>query len=69
MLARVGYLLEPAERTRIERDIAELRRLARETQDLDALHQALDAFGKSTLHLAELGIREALVDQNRNGAT
>jgi molecular chaperone DnaK (HSP70) len=60
MLAKVGHLLEPAERERIGRDMAALRQLAQETQDLDALHQALDAFGKSTLHLAELGIREAL---------
>jgi molecular chaperone DnaK len=60
MLAKVGHLLEPAERARIQRDIAALRKSARETQDLDALHEALDAFGRSTLHLAELGIREAL---------
>ncbi len=63
MLAKVGHLLEPAERERIERDMAALRKLAQETQDLDTLHQALDAFGKNTLHLAELGIREALKER------
>lgn len=63
MLAKVGHLLDPAERERIERDMAELRKLAQQTDDLDALHQALDAFGKSTLRLAELGIREALREQ------
>jgi len=60
MLARVGYRLDPAERQRIEDDLAALRRLARDAPDLDELHRALDAFGKSTLHLAEIGIREAL---------
>ncbi len=60
MLAKVGHLLEKSERERIEADIAALRELARSTDDLDALHQALDSFGKSTVHLAELGIREAL---------
>jgi len=62
MLAKVGRLLKPAERERIERDIAALRELAESTHDLDELHRALDAFGKSTLQLAELGIREALKD-------
>jgi molecular chaperone DnaK len=62
MLARVGDRLERAERARIERDIASLRKLAAETQDLDELHRALDAFGKSTLRLAEIGISAALKD-------
>jgi molecular chaperone DnaK (HSP70) len=60
MLAKAGHLLAASERERIESEIAALRRLAKQTQDLDALHQALDAFGKSTLRLAEIGIREAL---------
>ncbi len=64
MLAKVGHLLEPAERERIERDIAALRKLAQETEDLDELHRALTAFGHGTLHLAELGIREALVQRD-----
>jgi molecular chaperone DnaK (HSP70) len=62
MLAKVGDQLKRAQRERIERDIAALRKLAAETQDLDELHRALDAFGKSTLHLAELGISAALKD-------
>ena len=60
MLAKVGHLLEPAERERIERDIVALRKYAQETSDLDELYRALTAFGHGTLHLAELGIREAL---------
>ncbi|RMF83838.1 MAG: molecular chaperone DnaK, partial [Planctomycetota bacterium] len=60
MLERVGDRLSDEERRRIERDIAALRELARTTDDLDELHRALDAFGKSTLHLAEIGITEAL---------
>ncbi len=60
MLARVGHLLEPSERERIERDMAALRELARRTQDLDELHRALQEFGRGTLRLAEIGIREAL---------
>ncbi len=60
MLAKVGDRLDPRERARIERDIAALRRMAESGGDLDALHAALDSFGKSTLALAELGIVEAL---------
>ncbi|HUU98539.1 MAG TPA: Hsp70 family protein [Phycisphaerae bacterium] len=66
MLAKVGERLEPAERERIERDIAALRKLAAETQDLDELHHALDAFGKSTLHLAEIGISAALAGKDED---
>ncbi len=60
MLQRHGHLLDAGERQRIERDIATLRELARTERDLDALHRALDAFGRSTLRLAELGITEAI---------
>ena len=60
MLAKVGHLLEPAERAHIEHEIAAVRKLAQETQDLDELHRALTAFGHGTLRLAEVGIREAL---------
>lgn len=63
MLAKVGDRLDAEERARIGREMAALRRLAQETDDLDALQQALTAFGHSTLHLAELGIRAALVDE------
>jgi molecular chaperone DnaK (HSP70) len=62
MLAKVGHLLQPAERERIERDIAELRQFAQQTDDLDELYRRLTAFGRSTLHLAEIGIRQALVE-------
>jgi hypothetical protein len=67
MLARVGGQLDGAERARIEKEIAELRQFAGQTQDLDELHRALTAFGHSTLRLAELGIRSALVDRSPSG--
>ncbi len=63
MLAKVGHLLEEPERRRIEEGIAGLRRLAAEARDLDELHGALDAFGRSTVRLAEIGVREALRGQ------
>ncbi len=73
MLAKVGDRLPPAERERILADIAALRRMAAEATDLDALHQALTAFGHRTLRLAELGISVALredtgADRPANGA-
>jgi molecular chaperone DnaK len=68
MLARVGSQLKPAERERIEQEIANLRQFARQTLDLDELHRALTAFGHNTLRLAEIGIREALVDRG-SGST
>ncbi len=60
MLAKVGHLLDDADRARIGHDIAALRQFAQETTDLDELYRRLTAFGHSTLRLAELGIREAL---------
>jgi molecular chaperone DnaK (HSP70) len=61
MLRLHGARLDPVERDGIEREIAALRKLATDGNcDLDELHRALDAFGKRTLHLAEIGIREAL---------
>ena len=60
MLEKVGHLMEPGQRERIENASAELRKLAETTDDLDRLHNALSEFGRSTLPLAELGIREAL---------
>ena len=62
MLEKAGGRLDAGERERIEADIAALRELARESDNLDALHQALDAFGRSTLRLAEIGITQALKD-------
>ncbi len=60
MLARVGHLLPPDERRRIERDMAALQNMAENASDLDELHGALGEFGRGTLRLAELGIAEAL---------
>ena len=58
----MGAQLEAGERERIEQDIAALRQIARKTGDLDELHRRLTAFGHRTLRLAELGIRDALVE-------
>ncbi len=66
MLTKVGDQLEPEERQRIKREVASLRKLAQETEDLDALHQALTQFGHRTRRLAELGIRAALVETNED---
>jgi len=60
MLARVGARLEAEEAERIRGEIASLRELARTTEDLDALHQALAEFGRGTRRLAEIGITAAL---------
>lgn len=65
MLAQVGSELSTEERARIEQDLAALRKLAEQGVDLDALHAALVAFGRSTLRLAELGIRAALIEHDR----
>jgi molecular chaperone DnaK (HSP70) len=69
MLERVGAQLEPAERARIEQEMTALRELAGKTEDLDELHEALTAFGHSTLRLAELGIRTALVQGGNEDRT
>jgi hypothetical protein len=53
-------LLDRCERERIEEQIRELRRLAKAETDLDALHRAQDEFARSTLHLAEIGVTQAL---------
>ncbi len=60
MLALHGSQLETPERLRIVREIAALRAEAPNMEDLDALHARLSEFGRSTLRLAEIGIREAL---------
>jgi molecular chaperone DnaK (HSP70) len=66
MLAQVGDALEPDTRAQIEQDMHKLRKIAKETDDLDALHRALDEFGKNTLPLAELGISKALSSAEDN---
>lgn len=66
MLARVGDQLTPDERRRIEEGITSLRTLGERTDDLDELYRALTDFGHSTVRLAELGIRAALVDDDRS---
>ncbi len=63
-LARVGEKLPTDERRRLEQEIAMLRRRAQAMTDLDDLHRALDAFGKSTVRLAEVGILQSLQEQS-----
>lgn len=60
MLANLRSELDENEVTRYETAIRDLRERAKSTTDLDALHRALDEFGKSTLPLAQRGIRAAL---------
>jgi len=59
-LARFGHLLPAGERSRLTEMMAGLRRQAAETSDANALHQALDRFGKSTETLANLAMTEVL---------
>jgi molecular chaperone DnaK (HSP70) len=63
MLSRLGDEISPAEREKYERAIADLRRLAEEATDLDALHAALQEFGRSTVPLAEKGISMMMTSQ------
>ncbi len=65
MLAQVGNQLDPADRAKIEQELIDLRSFAQQTHDLDELQRRLTAFGHSTLRLAELGIRAALVNQDQ----
>ena len=60
MLARFEMLLEDSERDRIRASIRGLRQMAAAADDLDELQRALSEFGRGTLALAELGIRESL---------
>ena len=59
-LAKVGDLLEPDERRRIEDSIRQLRRLADESDDAERIFQDLDRFGKMTVRLAEVAITAGL---------
>ncbi|HSW46810.1 MAG TPA: Hsp70 family protein [Phycisphaerae bacterium] len=63
MLARVGDGLSSAERATIERAIVDLRRLAETTEDADRLWEALKAFDRGTVRLAELAITRTLMEQ------
>lgn len=66
MLGKVGDRLAADERERIEREMAQLKEFAQQTDDLDALYERLTAFGHSTLRLAELGIQAALASDRRS---
>lgn len=62
MLAAYGSALPPEERTVLVEGIRVLRDLAAKTDDAEKLHRALDAFGKQTLGLANIALRESLRD-------
>jgi molecular chaperone DnaK (HSP70) len=62
MLAQVGDQLEPSQRDDYETAIQELRQLAQNTDDADRLYEALNAFDRSTVPLAELAISTTLRD-------
>ena len=65
-LAKVGDLLDPDERSRIEDAMRRLRGLANESEDAETIFQELDRFGKMTVHLAEVAITASL-KQTRTG--
>ncbi|MBP7934773.1 MAG: Hsp70 family protein [Phycisphaerae bacterium] len=60
MLAHVGDRLGPGERAAIEQAIRDLRGKAETLTDADALHNALIAFDRNTVRLAELAITATL---------
>ncbi len=60
VLARVAETLPREERIAIEESIRVLRKLSQTSGDPEKLHQALEQFGKSTLHLAEFAITRSL---------
>lgn len=62
MLAAYGSALPAEERTVLVEGIRVLRGLAAKTDDAEKLHRALDAFGKQTLSLANVALRESLRD-------
>ena len=59
-LAKYGRLLEPTYRAELETAMRNLRELAAATGDAEALHVALDRFGKMTETLANVAITQAL---------
>ncbi len=60
MLAKVGDKIDRQERSKITKAMAALRELAKTCDEPDRIHQSLDAFGKMTVHLAEVAITETL---------
>ena len=64
MLARVGSGLSEQERSTTEEAIRELRGLAETTEDPDRLFEALKAFDRGTVRLAELAITQTLKEQD-----
>lgn len=70
MLNAYGSNLPAEERTALVEGIRVLRDLSKKTGNAEKLHQALDAFGKQTLTLANIAIRESLRDMEKeNEAT
>ncbi|MCK6455749.1 MAG: Hsp70 family protein [Phycisphaerae bacterium] len=63
MLDRVGDRLPHAQRVAIEEGMRVLRRLGQTSEDAERIHQALDAFDRQTVPLAELAITQALQEQ------
>ncbi len=64
MLQRVGASLDDEYRAEIERSMCSLRQLGETSEDADAIHQALTAFDRSTVHLAEQAIVNTLKENH-----
>jgi len=65
MLEQVGDALGESKRAEITAAIADLRALAEKTDDADALYDALNAFDRTTLKLAEMAITATLRQGNQ----
>ena len=63
MLAKVGHHMPPEQQQAIRDEIGRLHNLADTSDDLDAINDALRAFGKTTVRLAELAVTEALKEE------
>ena len=66
MLERVGGTLSDAKRAEITAAMADLRALAETTEDADVLFDALNAFDRTTLKLAEMAITATLQQNNED---
>jgi molecular chaperone DnaK (HSP70) len=64
MIERYGSLLDENERTSLVESIADLRRLARETEDPAALNERREAFNRMTIPLAERAMTATLTAEN-----